>query len=77
MIGLAEILSEGTNFIRVDFYEINNRVYFGELTFFPGSGFTPFVSHQQDLEIGYMRLLITNDGRLLLSGEIGIEGKMC
>lgn len=52
MVRLAEILSEGTNFIRVDFYEINDKVYFGELTFFPGSGFTPFVLYQQDLEIG-------------------------
>lgn len=54
MIKLAETLSQGLNFIRVDFYEINNRVYFGELTFSPGSGFTPFASNNDDLEIGRM-----------------------
>lgn len=54
MIKLAEELSQGINFIRVDFYEINNKVYFGELTFFPGSGFTPFALVRDDIEIGGM-----------------------
>lgn len=54
MIKLSEKLSEGLPFLRVDFYEINNKVYFGELTFFPGSGFTPFLSYEMDLELGNM-----------------------
>lgn len=52
MIELAETLSQGINFVRVDFYEIKNRVYFGELTFFPGSGFTPFASENDDMDMG-------------------------
>ena len=36
---LAEILAAGIPQLRVDFYCINNKVYFGELTFFDGSGF--------------------------------------
>lgn len=42
MIHIAEKLSEGTYFLRVDLYEIENRVYFGELTFYPSSGFENF-----------------------------------
>ncbi len=36
---LAERLSEGIPTIRVDFYEVDGKVYVGELTFFDGSGF--------------------------------------
>jgi hypothetical protein len=36
MVRLAESLSEGFDFMRVDFYNINNKIYFGELTPYPG-----------------------------------------
>ena len=39
---LAEKLSEGTPQLRVDFYEVNGKVYFGEMTFFHCSGMAPF-----------------------------------
>ena len=39
MIRLAEELSKNIPFVRSDFYEINGQLYFGELTFYPGSGF--------------------------------------
>ncbi len=39
MFELASILSSGFPFLRVDFYEVNGKIYFGELTFFPASGF--------------------------------------
>lgn len=42
MLKLAKILSEDISFLRVDFYLINNEVFFGELTFFPASGFGRF-----------------------------------
>lgn len=35
---LAATLAEGFAFVRVDFYEIDGRVYFGEMTFTPGAG---------------------------------------
>ena len=35
---LAATLSKGFAFVRVDFYEIDGKVYFGEMTFTPGSG---------------------------------------
>jgi hypothetical protein len=43
MIRLAKILSRNILHIRVDFYEICGKVYFGELTFFPGSGLHRFM----------------------------------
>lgn len=54
MIQLAEKLSNGIPFVRVDFYEINGKVYFGELTFFPGSGFEEFTPEKYDRILGDM-----------------------
>lgn len=54
MILLAEKLASELAFCRVDFYEINERVYFGEITFYPGSGYTPFEKESMDVEIGKM-----------------------
>ena len=36
---LASHLSRGEQFVRIDFYIINEHIYFGEFTFYPGSGF--------------------------------------
>lgn len=38
MIELVEKLSEGLSFVRVDLYEVDDRIYFGEMTFTPQSG---------------------------------------
>ena len=54
MIELSEKLSEKIPFIRVDFYEINKMVYFGELTFYPGSGFEEFTPEKYDEILGNM-----------------------
>lgn len=42
MIAYAEKLSAGFAYVRVDLYEIDNRVYFGEMTFTPASGLYPY-----------------------------------
>lgn len=52
MIKFAAMLSKGIPHIRVDFYEINNQIYFGELTLYSGSGLTMFNPPSADLEIG-------------------------
>lgn len=39
---LAEKLSKGIPHVRIDFYIADNKVYFGEMTFFDGSGFDSF-----------------------------------
>ena len=38
MIDLSKKLSESFSFVRVDFYEVNGKIYFGELTFTPAGG---------------------------------------
>ena len=48
MIELAESLSKDIPFLRVDFYEVNGKIYFGELTFFPGAGFEEFTPESYD-----------------------------
>lgn len=52
MKGLAEKLSEGFAQLRVDFYEVNGKVYFGELTFFHHNGFVPFEPEEWDYTLG-------------------------
>lgn len=42
MLDLSIKLSSNIPFIRVDFYEVNGKIYFGELTFYPASGFDKF-----------------------------------
>jgi len=54
MLELAKVLSNKIPFLRVDFYEIDEKVYFGELTFFPGSGFTELFPEQWDYKLGKM-----------------------
>lgn len=39
---LASKLSKGLPFVRIDFFDVNNRVYFGEYTFYDWGGFQPF-----------------------------------
>lgn len=39
---LAAILSQGTPQLRVDFYEVDGKIYFGEMTFFHCSGMEAF-----------------------------------
>jgi hypothetical protein len=51
MIALAERLSKEQNFVRVDFYQTDKGVYFGEMTFFPGSGLELFEPMSFDEEI--------------------------
>ncbi len=52
MIKMAETLAEGFPFIRVDFYNIEGRIYFGEMTFFPNGGFEGFVPKEWDEKLG-------------------------
>jgi hypothetical protein len=49
---MAERLSQGIPHLRVDFYEANGKIYFGELTFSHWSGFTPFEPAEWDLRFG-------------------------
>ena len=52
MIELSEKLSNGYTFLRVDFYEANGKIYFGEMTLFPASGFGKFDPEDWDKTLG-------------------------
>ena len=52
MVELAERLSKGYPFMRVDFYYVNGKIYSGELTFYPASGLTPFTDMEWDRIMG-------------------------
>jgi hypothetical protein len=54
MAEIAEILSRNIPFLRVDLYEINGRIYFGELTFTPCGGLMPFEPIDADYMVGEM-----------------------
>lgn len=41
MIEIAEILSQNIPYLRVDLYNLEGKIYFGEMTFYPDSGFDP------------------------------------
>ena len=47
-------LSKNIPFVRVDLYEVNGSVYFGELTFYPASGFGQFYPHEYNTILGNM-----------------------
>ena len=52
MITLAEKLAEEIPFVRVDFYNQNGKIYFGEMTLYPSSGIGPFTDEKWDLKLG-------------------------
>lgn len=52
MIAIANKLSHGIPFIRVDLYNINDKIYFSELTFYPCSGYMPFEPIEWDYKLG-------------------------
>ena len=49
---LAEVLAKDMIFARIDFYEINGKVYFGEITLHPGCGFEEFTPEEWDRILG-------------------------
>lgn len=52
MISLAEELSKGFAHVRVDFYEVDNKLYFGEMTFTPATGSERYSPRSFEREVG-------------------------
>lgn len=52
MKSLAENLSHGIPFVRVDFFFVNGNVYFSEFTFYDWGGTRPFIPEETDLFLG-------------------------
>ena len=52
MLEIAEKLSSGFHFLRVDLYEINGEIFFSEFTFFSDAGFAPFEPEEWNRILG-------------------------
>jgi len=48
MIEIATKLSQGFTFVRVDLYYIDDKIYFGELSFYPNNGFVKYETSEMD-----------------------------
>lgn len=52
MLECAEKLAKGFKEVRVDFYVINGKLYFGEMTFFSGAGFSKYQPREFEFAMG-------------------------
>ena len=52
MIEIAKKLSEGFSHVRIDLYNVDGKIYFGEMTFTNGSGFETIHPESADLMLG-------------------------
>ena len=57
MIAIAENLSKGIPHVRVDLYQANHKVLFGEMTFYHFGGMVPFEPASWDRVFGDMLVL--------------------
>ena len=48
----AKIIASDFPFVRVDFFNVKGKLYFGECTFYDWGGMRPFVDDEQDLKMG-------------------------
>lgn len=54
MLQLAALISKDMPFSRIDFYDVNDKVFFGEITFYPTSGMGGFDPQSWDKLFGDM-----------------------
>lgn len=60
MLTLAGLLAQDFPFLRTDFYSIEDKLYFGEMTFFPESGFGKFEPEKYEETLGEKITIRTN-----------------
>jgi len=71
MLQMAESIGKDFSYVRVDLYEINGTIKFGELTFYPGAGHETFNPREWDDKFGRQWNLdtVARKGRLPMSVE--------
>lgn len=52
MLEISKKIAKDFPFVRVDFYDIEGKVYFGEITFYPWSGCVQFTPDEFDYQLG-------------------------
>lgn len=61
MIDISKKLSKDEIHVRIDLYEVNGKIYFGEKTYYSASGFSPFAKEEYDILLGsWIELSIDN-----------------
>lgn len=65
MIKLAEELAKGFPAVRIDLYNLNGTIYFGEYTFYHHGGFVSFIPEKYDYEFGKLIDLSQIKGKML------------
>lgn len=62
MIEFSRTLSNGLTHVCIDWYEVNGKLYFDEITFYDVAGFDPFDDINSEMMLGNMiHLLIPTD----------------
>lgn len=54
LLRIAKKLCAGMSQVRVDFYIVDNNIYFGEMTLYTASGFQKMIPEEMDLKLGQM-----------------------
>lgn len=67
MIEISKVLSKDFIYVRVDLYEIDGKIYFGELTFTPANGFDEWKGRKSQLLVGEL-LRLPYEERLDIEG---------
>lgn len=62
MLKFAEMLSTNMSQSRIDFYIVNNRLYFGEITLYTASGFQKMIPESLDYDLGKIVKLLDKNG---------------
>lgn len=52
MKSIAEKLAEGFPYARIDLYDVNGEIFFGEITYYPWSGYVQFTPDSFDYQLG-------------------------
>ena len=52
MVEIAETLAEGFPHVRVDLYNVNGNIYFAEMTFISGGGYSKWEPDSFDFLLG-------------------------
>ena len=63
MIEIATILSQGLRHVRIDFYDIEGHIYFGEYTFFDSAGFDRIDPVEWDIKLGSLIKLSSDNSK--------------
>lgn len=60
MLDISRKLSKGFDFVRVDLFLVNGKIYFSELTFTPGNGMDRFTPYDMDSQFGSQWIIDKN-----------------